>query len=211
MPGRLRFSERLYGALLHLYPKNFRAAYSQQMRLTFRDACRAAYHQNGMGGLLALWFPTLIDLFKSALEERARQVEIIMPKERLIALDGPLTLLVGAVWLVPYIGDLVLRTGPARPERFWDMFLVIWSLAFFVSFVALLFALMGTRGGNRSPRTVCPSQHRDHITAEALACPGVGCCLQNLITVITPSSVTRGEYRWAVSCDLSLMLRLFIS
>ena len=145
MPGRLRFSEWLYAALLHLYPKKFRAAYSQQMRLTFRDACQAAYHQNGIGGLLALWFPTLIDLFKSALEERARQGEIIMPRERLIALAGPLTFLVGAVWLVPYIGDLVLRIGPARPERFWDMFLAIWSLAFFVSFVPLLFALLGTR------------------------------------------------------------------
>ena len=145
MPGRLLFSERLYAALLYLYPATFRAAYGQQMRLTFRDACRVAYRQNGAGGLLALWLPTLFDLFKSALEERARQGEIAMSKVRLIALAGPLTLLVGAVWLVPYIGDLVLRIGPARPERFWDMFLAIWSLAFFVSFVPLLFALIGTR------------------------------------------------------------------
>jgi hypothetical protein len=145
MPGRLLFSERLYAALLHLYPKQFRAAYGQQMRLTFRDACRVAYRQNGMGGLLALWLPTLLDLFKSALEERAQQGEIMMSKERLIAWAGPLTILVGSVWLVPSFGDLVLRTGPAKTEKFWDLFLAFWSFAFFLSFVPLLFALIGTR------------------------------------------------------------------
>jgi hypothetical protein len=90
-------SERLYAALLCLYPAPFRAAYSQQMRLTFRDACRAAYRRNGAGGLLALWLPTLLDLFKSALEARARQGEITMSKERLIVLAGPLTIVVGAL------------------------------------------------------------------------------------------------------------------
>jgi len=89
MRGELLVSERLYRALLYLYPKKFRAAYGQQMRLTFRDACRVAYRQNGAGGLLALWLPTLLDLFKSALEERARQGEITMSKARLIALAGP--------------------------------------------------------------------------------------------------------------------------
>ncbi len=43
MRGGLLVSERLYGALLYLYPEKFRAAYGQQMRLTFRDACRVAY------------------------------------------------------------------------------------------------------------------------------------------------------------------------
>jgi hypothetical protein len=78
MQGRLLFSEWLYKMLLNLYPKMFRAAYGQQMCLTFRDACRVAYKQGGAGGLLALWLPTLFDLLKSALEERARQGEIMM-------------------------------------------------------------------------------------------------------------------------------------
>ena len=96
--GQLLVSERLYMTLLYLYPKQFRAAYGQHMRLTFRDACRAAYRQNGAGGLLALWLPTLLDLFKSALEERARQGAITMSKVRLTALAGPLTILVGSMW-----------------------------------------------------------------------------------------------------------------
>lgn len=144
MRGELLVSERLYRALLYLYPKKFRAAYGQQMRLTFRDACRVAYRQNGAGGLLELWLPTLLDLFKSALEERARQGEITMSKARLIALAGPLTILVGSMWLVASIGDLVLRTGPAKSEKIWDLFLDFWIYSFFLSFVPLLFALIVT-------------------------------------------------------------------
>ena len=68
-----------------------------------------------------------------------------MSKERLIALAGPLTILVGSVWLLERIGGLVLRIGPERPERDWDLFLALWSMAFFLSFVPLLFALIGTR------------------------------------------------------------------
>ena len=138
-------SEQLYGALLYLYPKKFRVAYGQQMCLTFRDACRVAYQRNGMGGLLALWLPTLLDLFKSALEERARQGELTMSKERLIALAGPLTVLVGSIWLVESMGDLILRIGLDGDEAFWDLFVAFWSFPFFLSFVPLLFALIGTR------------------------------------------------------------------
>jgi hypothetical protein len=143
--SELLVSERLYAALLYLYPKDFRATYGQQMRLTFRDACRVAYRRHGTGGLLALWLPTLLDLLKSALEERARQGEIALSKARLIALAGPLTILVGSIWLVEPIGDLLLRFGQVRAERFWDLFLAFWSFAFILSFVPLLFALMGTR------------------------------------------------------------------
>jgi hypothetical protein len=141
MRGELLISEWLYRALLYLYPKQFRAAYGQHMRLTFRDACRAAYRQNGTGGLLALWLPTLLDLFKSVLEERARQGEITMSNLRLIALAGPLTILVGSVWLVWPIGDVVLRTGLADAETF----VTFWSIPLFLSFVPMLFALIGTR------------------------------------------------------------------
>jgi hypothetical protein len=141
MRGELLVSERLYRALLYLYPKRFRAAYGRQMRLTFRDACRAAYARNGAGGLLALWLPTLLDLFKSALEERARQGAITMSKARLIALAGPLTILVGSLWVVLSIGDLILRAGLDNAETF----VVFWSIPFFLSFVPMLFALIGTR------------------------------------------------------------------
>lgn len=141
MRGKLLVSERLYGALLHLYPKEFRAAYGRQMHLTFRDACWLAYHRNGTGGLLALWLPTLLDLFKSVLEEWARQGEITMFKERLITLAGPLTILVGAMWAVASIGHFAFQTGLARDEALLGFI----AIPFFFSFVPLLFALTGTQ------------------------------------------------------------------
>lgn len=141
MRSELLLSERLYGALLYLYPKTFRAAYGQQMSQTFRDACRVAYHRKGLGGLVALWLPTLLDLLKSALEERARQGELAMSKARLITWASPLTILVGSMWVVTSIGDFLFQTGLASDEAF----LVIWVIPFFFSFVPLLFALIGTR------------------------------------------------------------------
>jgi hypothetical protein len=142
MRVELLVSERLYRALLCLYPKKIRAAYGQQMRLTFRDACRVAYRRNGAGGLLVLWLPTLLDLFKSALEERARQGEITMSKARLIALAGPLTILIGSMWIMASIGEFVLLAGLASSDTFWDVF---WLFPIFFSFIPMLFALIGTR------------------------------------------------------------------
>jgi hypothetical protein len=141
MRGERLVSERLYAALLILYPRRFRAAYGQQMRLTFRDACRAASARNGAGGLLALWLPTLLDLFKSALEEQVRQGEITMPKARLITLAGPLTILVGLLWLVASIGGFVFQTVLSGDEAFLGFV----AIPFFLSFVPMLFALIGTR------------------------------------------------------------------
>ena len=122
MQSKHRISERFYGALLYLYPKQFRVTYGQQMRLTFRDACHAEYIRNGVGGLLALWLSTLLDLLKSALEARARQGEIMMSKERLMALAGPLTLVVGALILVGPISDLVQLARPPYTEALWELF-----------------------------------------------------------------------------------------
>jgi hypothetical protein len=141
MRGELLVSEWFYRALLYLYPKKFRAAYGQQMHLTFRDACRVAYHRNGVGGLLALWLPTLLDLFKSAFEERARQGEITMSKARSIALAGPLTILIGSMWAVTSIGGFVFQTLLSGDESFLGFV----AIPFFLSFVPMLFALIGTR------------------------------------------------------------------
>ena len=142
MPGRLLFSERLYAALLHLYPKQFRAAYGKQMRLTFRDACRVAQHRNGTVGLLALWLPTLFDLFRSALEERAHQGELMISKEPLMTLAGPLTIIIGLLWVLASVGEFVLLVGLGSPASFWDIF---WFYPILLSFVLMIPAFIGTR------------------------------------------------------------------
>lgn len=141
MRAVLGFSERLYSLLLYLYPRRFRAAYGQQMRQTFRDACGVAHRRSGVGGVLALWPPTLLDLFRSALEERAQQGEIRMFKARLMKMAGPLTVLVGALWLLAALGDFVFRIGLQGNEAFLGLI----TLPFFLSFIPLLFALLGIR------------------------------------------------------------------
>ncbi len=141
MRRRLLLSERLYEALLYLYPKEFRAAFGRQMRLAFRDACHAAYQRKGAGGLLALWAHTVLDLVKSAPKEWARQGEITMSEPRLSTWAGPLTILVGALWLMSSIGDFVFQ--------FWldgnEPFLGLIAIPLFLSFVPMLFAVIGTR------------------------------------------------------------------
>lgn len=141
MRGELLIAEWLYATLLYLYPKNFRTAYAQEMRLTFRSASQAAYRRNGINGLLGFWLPTLLDLLKSALEEQVRQGEIMMLKERLIALAGPLTIAVGVLWMVASIGDFAFQTGLVTDEAL----LGIVMIPFILSFVPLLFALIGAR------------------------------------------------------------------
>ena len=65
----------------------------------------------------------------------------MMSKARWIALAGPLTIVVGALWLVSSIGSFAFQTGLVRDEAFVGFF----ALPFFLSFIPMLFALIGTR------------------------------------------------------------------
>jgi hypothetical protein len=202
MRGELLVSERLYRALLYLYPKQFRAAYGQHMRLTFRDACRAAYRRNGAGGLLALWLPTLLDLFISALEERARQGANTMSKARLTAWAGPLTILVGSMWVVASIGGFVFQTVLSGDEAFLGFV----AIPFFLSFVPLFFALIGTRLRFRQS---AGDMGRLGLALSVAGCAGV---IVSLLANILLSGVApeAGQHPWlnyaAVVCFLSIRI-----
>ena len=65
-------SERVYGALLLMYPKSFRDAYGPQMVQVFGDLCRAERERTGMVGLAMLWVRTVLDLLRTAASERTR-------------------------------------------------------------------------------------------------------------------------------------------
>jgi hypothetical protein len=106
------------------------------MRLTFRDACRVAYRRNGTCGLWALWLGTVPDMLKAALQERARQGEILMSRARLIGLAPSLSVLVGLMWALPSIGSLGFLT---------ETLVVILSFPFFLSFIPMLIAVIGIR------------------------------------------------------------------
>ncbi|HVY70510.1 MAG TPA: hypothetical protein VHH73_11310 [Verrucomicrobiae bacterium] len=70
----VRFSERLYGQLLLLYPRAFRREYGPAMTQLFRDQCRMAEAEQGNSGVARFWCSQLRDLAFAAVREHAAQV-----------------------------------------------------------------------------------------------------------------------------------------
>ena len=66
----LAASERLYGALLSLYPRAFRRRYASEMRRDFRDLSREALEEGGGAELAKAWGAAFSDLALTAFEER---------------------------------------------------------------------------------------------------------------------------------------------
>lgn len=66
------FSERIYRALLTLYPADYRLEYGALMAQVFRDVSRDAYHSRGAIGLLFWWCETLLDLTRTVIEQRRK-------------------------------------------------------------------------------------------------------------------------------------------
>lgn len=100
------FVERLYAALLHLYPLEFRLAYGEPMAQLFGDLMRDAEASSSPRRAVATtWFRGLVDLGVSAITEHARgepsvgqSFRIVAPSRssRLLGLLG----IVGGLWLL---------------------------------------------------------------------------------------------------------------
>ena len=67
--GGVRWSLRLYGALLRVYPREFRDRYRDGLLQTFGDLCRDAARTQETA-FFRLWAQTLLDLTGSALQLR---------------------------------------------------------------------------------------------------------------------------------------------
>ncbi len=67
----LRFSERVYRALLVAYPKEYRQEYGRQMAQVFKDLCREELRRGGRIELVKLWVRTFLDLAATAFAERS--------------------------------------------------------------------------------------------------------------------------------------------
>jgi hypothetical protein len=63
-------SERVYRALMRLYPEEVRRRYAEEMVRYFGDLCREEWHSRGAKGMVLLWARTLPDLLFSVLKER---------------------------------------------------------------------------------------------------------------------------------------------
>jgi hypothetical protein len=67
-------SERVYGMLLLVYPREFRRRYGGEMVQVFGDLCREAKRRGGALGMMMLWVRTVPDLTSTAIVERSRAV-----------------------------------------------------------------------------------------------------------------------------------------
>jgi len=64
--GKEPLADRLYRALLRLFPFDFRSEFESEMEQTFREQCHYAKRRKGTLGLLALWWETIAGIFTTA-------------------------------------------------------------------------------------------------------------------------------------------------
>jgi hypothetical protein len=70
----LHYSERVYNALLTLYPVRFRARFAPEMLQLFRDCCHDALEKGEVAVIAAFWMRAMRDLFLSIVRERQREI-----------------------------------------------------------------------------------------------------------------------------------------
>jgi hypothetical protein len=63
-------SERVYGVLLKVYPRDFRCEFGPQMEQAFADQYREACERGGRRGIALLWMMTIVDLARTAVAQR---------------------------------------------------------------------------------------------------------------------------------------------
>lgn len=70
----VQYAERVYSALLSLYPVRFRVRFAPEMKQLFRDCCHDALERGEVAFLVTFWVSTLRDLTFSVFRERRREV-----------------------------------------------------------------------------------------------------------------------------------------
>lgn len=103
--SNLHLSIRMYRALIIIYPSEFRQDYGGPMVQVFGDCCRRAFREAGMTGLLLLWWRTLIDTVKTAIEEHSQR-GVYMAKQTFIKLSGWALILSGIALVLGSLASL---------------------------------------------------------------------------------------------------------
>ena len=102
----IEYFERVYNALLSLYPPRFRIRFAPEMLQLFRDCCHDALEKGQVAVVVAFWLQITRDLFVSAIRERGR--EFLGPLDA----EHPLTLILD-VFLIPTMVTIKLAAlGP---------------------------------------------------------------------------------------------------
>ncbi len=104
-PSLIATSERIYTALLILYPTSYRRDYGPQMVQVFRDMSRDMYARQGVAGIARWWCATLLDLVRTTVEQWGK-VRFAMSRTLLMQLTGILLIVGGACAALASISQL---------------------------------------------------------------------------------------------------------
>jgi hypothetical protein len=102
----IQYSERIYTALLSLYPAEFRIRFSPEMVQLFRDCSQDALEKGQVAVIVALWIRVVRDLVASAARERSRA--ILVP----INARHPLVAVVDMLLIPGMVAANLLALGP---------------------------------------------------------------------------------------------------
>ena len=108
MSGNLsiEYLERLYNALLSLYPPRFRVRFAPEMLQLFRDCARDAVEKGEVAVLVVFWLQLMRDLFLSVVRERGR--EILGPG----ATENPLMSIIDVLLIPSMVTVKLVALGP---------------------------------------------------------------------------------------------------
>jgi peptidoglycan/LPS O-acetylase OafA/YrhL len=122
---------RVYGALLHLYPREFRDEFGEEMLCDFADATSAAWHAGGAHAVTAFWARSCWDVAGNALLQwcrTGRPAQILAAASwsawlwGLVALQSipqskPIAGQLHAVWIILAVALLLVSVGYGKYQR----------------------------------------------------------------------------------------------
>lgn len=141
----VKFSVRVYQALLLAYPERFKREFGSQMVQAFRDGCVQSIRNKAIGGMIYFWMLTMLDFLFSVIKEHS-QKDAEMTRSNLINFSG-WVLIVGAIlFLLPMVRASTINSiwgymaNSYIPQPFGDMALIIGG---FVAPVLIAIGLLG--------------------------------------------------------------------
>jgi hypothetical protein len=116
----LHASDRLYRALLQLYPPRFRARFATEMTQVFRDSCHEAHRKRGGMGVMSRWAETALDLIVSVIDEHSQE-SFQMARTNLIRVLAMAGLVGGALWVAAVVLLVLGGPGGDYEDSFYEL------------------------------------------------------------------------------------------
>ena len=146
---RLEHAERIYGALLWLYPVRFRLRFGQEMALVFRDCCHDQLQAGGNSGFVAFWLHTVKDVLTSLGRQQGRQLiqDIDLDHPLFAMIDSTLipTIIVTNLIALGVVVTILVRSVPGTPIPLDEFMLISGMLSVVFGILGVLSSLIMAR------------------------------------------------------------------